>query len=158
MKLSEVKEVLKTVDEVSFGLPDGSQVPPHFHVTEIGTVDKRFIDCGGTVRTENVICFQLWSANDFDHQLIPDKLFDIIAISERELGLKDLEVEVEYQSDTIGKYGLEFEDGRFVLQAKMTNCLAPEKCGVPLAKPKVRLSTLTTSDESGYCKPGSGCC
>ena len=27
-------------------LPDGSFVPAHFHVTEVGRVQKDFIDCG----------------------------------------------------------------------------------------------------------------
>ncbi|GAB4235630.1 MAG: DUF6428 family protein [Ekhidna sp.] len=158
MKLSEVKEVLDTIDEVKFELPDGTPVPAHFHVTEIGMVDKRFIDCGGTVRNEHVISFQLWSANDFDHRLIPDKLTDIIDLSERVLGLEDHEVEVEYQGDTIGKYGLTFENGRFLLQSKMTNCLAPEKCGIPAEKPKIRISTRAASNGVGSCEPGSGCC
>jgi hypothetical protein len=31
-------------------LPDQSFVPAHFHVTEVGRVQKDFIDCGGTPR------------------------------------------------------------------------------------------------------------
>ena len=56
-------------------------------------------------------------------------------MAEKEIGLENLEIEIEYQSETIGKYGLEFEGGRFLLQATQTDCLAKEKCGVPEAQP-----------------------
>ena len=29
---------------------DGEAIEPHFHVTEVGRVQKDFVDCGGTVR------------------------------------------------------------------------------------------------------------
>jgi hypothetical protein len=59
MKLSEIKAVLAGADNVSFKLEDGTSVPEHFHVTEIGAVSKHFIDCGGTIRkaTTEVILF-----------------------------------------------------------------------------------------------------
>ncbi len=69
MKLSEIKNQLTSLDKVVFNLPDGSQVPQHFHVTEVGIVTKDFIDCGGTVRQEKIANFQLWEADDFDHRL-----------------------------------------------------------------------------------------
>ena len=31
-----------------------------FHITEVGQVNKRFIDCGGTKRDEKLISFQLF--------------------------------------------------------------------------------------------------
>lgn len=159
MKLSEVKSKLAGLSEVNFLLPDGTKVPEHFHVTEVGAISKHFIDCGGTVRQENVVNFQLWEANDFDHRLKPQKLSDIIALSERVLGLEDLEVEVEYQSNTIGKYGLEFRNGNFVLETKTTNCLATDKCGIPPEKLKVSLSSLTPVGQSDQgCGPNSKCC
>jgi len=157
MKLSEVKAALKSTSALHFELPNGSIVPEHFHVTEVGMISKHFIDCGGTVRDEKVANFQLWEANDLDHRLKPQKLMGIISLSENKLGLEDLEVEVEYQSDTIGKYGLEFNGKNFLLTSKHTNCLASDKCGIPKEKLKVSLATLQTSEE-GCCKPGSGCC
>lgn len=157
MKLSEVKKVLENVQDVNFRLANGTKVPEHFHVTEVGEINKHFIDCGGTVRHEKVVSFQLWEANDFDHRLKPQKLSGIIALSEKTLGLGDLEVEVEYQSDTIGKYGLSFDGKYFVLEMKQTNCLASDKCGIPAEKLKVNLSTLTSKAES-CCSPGGGCC
>src|SRR5690606_36284208 len=115
MKLSEVKHHLSALDTIEFKLPTGELVPSHFHVTEIGKVDKHFIDCGGTIRSESVINFQLWNANDYNHRLHPEKLVHIIELSERKLGLHDNEIEVEYQGDTIGKFGLEFDGRSFVL-------------------------------------------
>lgn len=157
MKLSEIKKHLSTVEAVNFELEDGTKVPEHFHVTEVGIVTKAFIDCGGMVRNEKVANFQLWDANDYDHRLKPGKLLDIIALSERVLGMEDLEIEVEYQSQTIGKYDLAFNGKDFVLLAKQTNCLAPDKCGVPAEKPKLNLINLQAENQNS-CTPGGGCC
>lgn len=142
---------------MAFELENGTFVPEHFHVTEVGVVTKHFIDCGGTVRTEKNANFQLWDANDYEHRLKPQKLLNIIALSERILGLEDLEVEVEYQGDTIGKYDLAFNGKNFVLTSKQTACLAQDKCGVPPQKQKVQLSSLAASNANS-CTPGGGCC
>ncbi len=152
MKLSEAKNHLQTIENVNFELPNGSLVPEHFHVTEVGVITKNFIDCGGTVRNEKVINFQLWEANDFEHRLAPQKLLNIIDLSEKVLGIEDLEIEVEYQAETIGKYELGFNGKNFVLQSKQTNCLAQDKCGIPPEKLKVNLSKISC------CPPNSGCC
>ena len=154
MKLSEVKTQLKHLETLAFQLPNGALVPSHFHVTEVGKVSKHFVDCGGTERKEEVINFQLWSANDYNHRLHPEKLLKIITLSEQALDLKDGEIEVEYQGETIGKFGLEFDGTNFLLTTKYTDCLAKEACGIPLVKPKFRLSNLNTSS----CSPNSGCC
>ncbi|MFN8116279.1 MAG: DUF6428 family protein [Bacteroidia bacterium] len=156
MKLSEFKKQLSTVTDLNFVLPNGTKVPQHFHVTEVGQVTKNFIDCGGTVRNEKVVNFQLWEANDFDHRLAPKKLNDIIALSEKVLGLEDAEIEVEYQSDTIGKYGVEFNGKDFTLTSTQTNCLAQDKCGIPPEKLKVNLVDL--SNNQSCCTPGGKCC
>lgn len=156
MKLSEFKKQLSTVTDLNFVLPNGTKVPQHFHVTEVGQVTKNFIDCGGTIRNEKVVNFQLWEANDFDHRLAPKKLNDIIALSEKVLGLEDAEIEVEYQSDTIGKYGIEFNGKDFALTSTQTNCLAQDKCGIPAEKLKVNLVDL--SNNQSCCSPGGKCC
>lgn len=167
MKLSEIKPILNTVESVSFILPNGQFVPNHFHVTEVGMITKNFIDCGGTVREEKVVNFQLWEANDFDHRLAPEKLKNIIELSEKVLHLQDAEIEVEYQQDTIGKYNLEFNGTHFLLVAKQTNCLAQDSCGIPESALRVPQSKLKNSEESklidlskpaGTCSPGGGCC
>lgn len=157
MKLSEVKSLLPQLNDVVFKLENGTFVPEHFHVTEVGMITKHFIDCGGTVRTENVINFQLWSANDIDHRLKPQKLLDIILLSERILHLQDNEIEVEYQNETIGKYALDFDGTHFVLKNKITACLAEDKCGIPQEKQKISLSDLTILN-STCCNPNSDCC
>lgn len=155
MKLSEIKTILTTVDSVNFQLPNGKMVPENFHVTEVGEVTKNFIDCGGTVRKETTANFQLWVANDADHRLRPQKLLKIIELSEKVLGLGDREIEVEYQSETIGKYNLSFDGKNFLLTTQQTDCLAKDNCGVP--KEKVSLSLLGQKQES-CCTPGGGCC
>lgn len=157
MKLSEIKKHLSTAEAVNFVLPTGAFVPEHFHVTEVGLITKHFIDCGGTVRNEKVANFQLWDANDYEHRLKPQKLLNIIALSEKVLGIEDLEIEVEYQSDTIGKYGLHYNGKNFALVPKQTACLAQDQCGVPQTKQKLQLAEVG-ADKQSCCAPGSGCC
>lgn len=155
MKLSEIKSVLNKLDKIQFKLPSGELVPSHFHVTEIGKVTKHFIDCGGTLRMENRVNFQLWNANDYDHRLHPEKLVQIIELSEKLLGVQNEEIEVEYQHETIGKYGIEFDGTQFLLTNMQTDCLAKEQCGIPAEKQKVQLSELNVKQS---CTPGGGCC
>ena len=155
MKLSEVKSALKSLETIGFKLPDGSLVPSHFHVTEVGKVSKHFIDCGGTVRQEDVVNFQLWNADDYDHRLHPEKLISIIELSEKVLQIEDHEVEVEYQGETIGKFGIDFDGTHFLLTTKQTDCLAKDACGIPAEKPKVKLADL---NNASACTPGGGCC
>lgn len=157
MKLSELKEALTQLDLVSFKLPDGNFVPSHFHVTEVGQITRHFIDCGGTVRTDTVVNLQLWQANDFDHRLGAVKLKDIIELSEKTLNIRDAEIEVEYQQETICKYHINFDGEHFQLQNTQTDCLAPDKCGVPVEKKKIKLSELN-KPANNCCTPGSGCC
>lgn len=155
MKLSELKSYLNNLKTIAFQLPNGDLVPSHFHVTEVGKVAKTFIDCGGKLRQEKSINLQLWEADDYNHRLHPEKLLNIISLSEEKLSLQDLEVEVEYQSQTIGKYDLDFVNGNFQLIAKQTNCLALDACGLPPKKAKKNLSELQNINS---CSPDSGCC
>lgn len=152
MKLQEFKNHLNTLDKIFFQLPDGTLVPSHFHVTEVGKVNKHFIDCGGKVRKEEKANLQLWNADDYDHRLHPEKLIHIVNLSQEKLEIGDLEIEVEYQGEnTIGKYGLDYQDGKFLLVGTATDCLAREGCGVPNLK---ELSVVSSSK----CTPNSGCC
>ena len=154
MKLSEVKLALENVETLHFHLEGGVEIPSHFHVTEVGHITKNFIDCGGPIRKEEVVNFQLWDSTDYDHRLEAEKLRKIIALSEKALGLPDAEIEVEYQSDTIGKYGLSFDGRSFVLVTKKTTCLASDNCGTE--KPKVKLSELQT--QNTCCNAETSCC
>lgn len=150
MKISEIKESLAGLQAVNFKLPDGSYLPPHFHVTEVGLVTKHFIDCGGTERKETVANFQLWEAGDYDHRLAPQKFLHILNLCKKVLGDGDLPIEVEYQQSTIGKFGLDFDGKDFILTAKQTACLAQDACGIPDKKP--------TEGTTASCSPAQGCC
>lgn len=157
MKLSQIKNELKKLNTIAFKMPNGDLVPNHFHVTEVGKVTKHFIDCGGTLREEQVANFQLWEANDYDHRLHPEKLLHIIELSEKKLQIPDLEIEVEYQmKETIGKFSLDFDGENFLLVSKLTDCLAKDKCGIPAEKPKVKIGKWKAKENA--CTPGSGCC
>lgn len=153
MKLNEFKTQLTRLDQVQFELPDKTKVPPHFHITEIGLIHKTYIDCGGQVRNEKKISMQLWEAEDFDHRLSPEKLLSIIGVSEKHLDLEDCEIEVEYQTTTINKFHLNYQNGIFLLENTYTDCLAKDKCGIPPEKIKKPLSSLSKT-----CTPGGGCC
>ena len=157
MKLSDIKKILPTLENVEFQLENGTFIPEHFHVTEVGMITKNCIDCGGVIRNEKVVNFQLWNADDLEHRLKPGKLLNIIQLSEEKLNIQDYEIEVEYQSGTIGKYDLEFNGKTFILKNKTTACLAQDACGIPSEKKKKNLSDLTPNP-SNTCTPGSGCC
>jgi Family of unknown function (DUF6428) len=157
MNLHDIKKHLETAEAVNFKLPSGAYVPENFHVTEVGLVTRHFIDCGGVERLEKVVNFQLWDANDFDHRLKPKKLLNIITLSETKLGIANLEIEVEYQTETIGKYGLHFSGKDFVLVPKQTACLAMDACGVLPTKPKIEISVLQSASPNS-CTPSGGCC
>lgn len=157
MKISQLKQYLNTVSELNIIQPNGQFIPKHFHITEAGLTTKNFIDCGGTLRTEKTISFQVWVANDTDHRLEPQKLNKIIGLSENLFNNEDLEIEVEYQTETISRYGLEFVGNNFVLTNKFTDCLAKDNCGVPQEKQKISLSELQNKPATS-CTPGGGCC
>lgn len=148
MKILEMKNHLADLKVVNFKLPDGSYLPSHFHVTEVGLVTKHFIDCGGVERKETVANFQLWEAGDYDHRLAPQKFLHILNLSKKVLGNDDLSIEVEYQQNTIGKFGLDFDGKDFILTPKQTACLAQDACGIP-NKEQVQASC---------CSPAKGCC
>ncbi len=157
MKINDFKKLLAESKQISFKLPNGDLVPSHFHVTEVGRVQKDFIDCGGVVRNEVVANLQLWNADDYDHRLHPEKLLSIVEMSQDKLGIGNFEIEVEYQGETISKYGLDHDGEQFLLSTKMTDCLAKDNCGIPQEqeKMKVNLGDLVNGNS---CTPGGGCC
>jgi hypothetical protein len=116
-------------------LPNKSFVPAHYHITEVGKVQKDFIDCGGTVRSSTACVLQVWVANDEDHRLETTKLAGIMRVAGPLLQTDDLPMEVEYEQGVISQYpigGMEVTPSGllFYLGTKHTACLAPEKCGV----------------------------
>lgn len=137
MKAKElVSELSQEDNDLHIMLPNGDFVPAHFHITEVGRVDKNFVDCGGTKRTVSSCVLQVWVANDLDHRLKSSKLAKIIGICGDRVGdIEDLPVEIEFQNDSISVYpleGIELTPKGFLLHTnrKYTTCLAPDKCGV----------------------------
>lgn len=138
MNVSELKAVLQAHEQAALRLvlPSGQQIPAHFHVTEVGRVEKNFIDCGGTRRQAVACQLQTWVSHDVDHRLAAGKLAKIFQLAESVLGSKDLPVEIEYGVDVAAQYQLsEVQVGLdgllyFVLVGKQTDCLAKDKCGV----------------------------
>jgi hypothetical protein len=131
MTLKQVKNHLTKVKALEFQFPEGSIVPAHFDVIEVGQVTKDFVNCRGTLRHEKAINFQLWNTEDIDHRLQPKKLKNSIQLSENKLFLGDkLDAEVEYQDDTVGKYHLGFTDVKFQLMSMLMDCSAKDKCGI----------------------------
>jgi hypothetical protein len=128
-----------------FSLPTGSLSPVHAHLTEVARIEKRFIDCGGTIRTQASARLQVWAADDTDHRVDCAKALQVLGRGEHLLESDDLPLEVEHDFPLLTVFpvlGSTVEEGQlvFLLGSTRADCLAPEFC-VPSA-----------------CKPGSGCC
>ena len=141
MKLHELKKLLapQPAANIRFQLPDGTFAPAHSHVTEVARIDKRFIDCGGTLRTDSLCHLQTWSADDVDHRLTAGKLLKIFSLAENVLLTDDLDVDIEHEVGFITQFPLgsvEAANGEviFHLTERHTACLAMDKC-LPPAKP-----------------------
>lgn len=155
MNFREFREQLQQAGQVNLAveLPTGYLLPAHFHVTEVGNVQKHFIDCGGTRRQDSSCVLQTLVANDVNHRLTTDKLAGILAAT-GSLGISDdAPVELEIQGKTIETYSvgecrLEEAGLSIKLQNKSTACLAEDQCGIGTALPQVGDS----------CCGNSGCC
>jgi Family of unknown function (DUF6428) len=135
MLVSELNQLLRSAPKarMQFLLPSGVPVPPHFHVTEVGRVEKSFIDCGGTIRSSLACVLQLWTADDVEHRLQCDKLSKIMSLAEPILRSSDLPVEIEYGTDVVSTYSVShcvsaFGTLQLHLVGKQTQCLAQDKC------------------------------
>lgn len=139
MNLNELKAALATAQpdaEVRIALPDGGHVPAHFHVTEVGHIEKNFIDCGGQRRASRTCSLQTWMGSESDdgHRLTVERFTKILALTSPLFIDEELPVEVEYEDGLLSQFpldGVTEEAGRVVLQLgrKHTNCLAREMCG-----------------------------
>ena len=136
MKTNQLKKILPTLDQLRFKLENGESIPDHFHITEFGLITKHFVDCGSTIREESKVTFQIWVAEDYQHRIHPNMLLKIMEKYEKKLNLNDLDIEIEYQDSTIGKYMLDFDGSHFILKNTSTGCLALEACGFPDATVK----------------------
>jgi hypothetical protein len=140
-----------------FVLPSGHVVPKHFHITEVGTTVRNYIDCGGKIRTEKNINFQLWVANDLHHSLSSNKIKQILDLSQSIIDSNYLEVEVEWQQESIARYGLKPHQNGFELIALHTQCKAEDHCGIP-EEQMVYQSESNVNFRVKECKPNTGCC
>lgn len=157
MLLSELIYQLQNLNKLEFELANKAKVPPHFHITEMGFINKKYTDCGNTFREENYFTFQLWYSTDVEHRLSTNKFLFIINSIINTSIFEDLEVLVEYQMEqTIGKFNLEIENDIFVLQPTFTMCLAREQCRIQPTKKKLVLSEL--QNQKNECNPNLGCC
>ena len=157
MTIQELKNTLTQVEQLVFRMEDGNKIPSHFHITEVGQIEKRFIDCGGTVRHEKKASLQLWESIDVWHRLEPAKLLKIIELSEQKIALENVEIEVEYQGQSISKFALQFDGKEFVLKNISTACLATDACGIGVDQLKQKFVDLKEQIVS-CCSPNSGCC
>jgi hypothetical protein len=139
-------------------LPNGEFAPVHLHVTEVARLDKRFIDCGGTLRTETLCRLQTWHSDDVDHRLTAGKLLKIFAKAESVLLTDDLDVDVEHEVGFISQFPLESVEvgsGEITLRlgVRHTACLAEDKC-----KPKPALSEFNPMKFNFSETPAAKCC
>lgn len=152
MTICELKKTLEQHAEkkIRFVLPDQSVIPAHFHITEVGHVQKNFIDCGGTQRATSCCLLQAWvAANDTRHALAAGRLVRILGLAAAILPNEDLPVEVEFEAPFISQFPIRSTEMIgdavvFHLAAKHTDCLAKEQCGV--------------EEDSSCCSAESGCC
>jgi Family of unknown function (DUF6428) len=158
MTLSELKSQLAAHPDLVFRLqlPDGDAVPVSFHVTEIGRVNKTFLDCGGTLRELTTCQLQIWVGEDYDHRIETRKLAGILEKGASLLPDESVSVEIEYEDEVISQYTIESHEVTadavvLHLAHKHTECLAPELCGLP----DLRLPAV--GGKSNCCGP-SGCC
>lgn len=132
-------------------LPDGNNVPAHFHITEVGRTEKNFVDCGGKGRHVALASLQVWVADDVDHRLPAGKLAAIMEKASSFLGEDNPDMQFECQQETIGLFSVESVEVRedslvFALANKQTACLALEVC-LPESK----------EEEEDCCGSGSSC-
>lgn len=138
MKLDELKSILGRNPDLNlrFVLPDGARVPAHAHVTEVARIDKRFVDCGGTLRNDALCRLQVWVADDFHHRLNAGKLLGILAKAAALLQSETLEVDVEYEAGWISQFPVNTVEATptelvFTLGTRHTACLAEDQCKRP---------------------------
>lgn len=138
MKLKDLKATLALHPDSlpRFILPDGDQIAAHFHITEVGHVAKKFIDCGGTLHDTSDTCLlQTYVADDVDHRLQAGTFAKILQLGDQVLPHDDLDVEVEYDCCVVAQYPIASTNfvGEHIdiqLGEKHTDCLAKARCGI----------------------------
>lgn len=152
MKLSEFTTLLRDHSDAGLlFLVNGGHFAAHAHVTEVGRVEKLFLDCGGKPRRHAVCQLQLWEYTDTDHRLSPSKLLGILDKAAPLFGGEDLAVEVELEDGLLSQFPVTeggLSDGRLVfqLEQKHVACLAMDIC-VP-----------QEAGKESCCGGSTGCC
>ena len=148
-------------------LPNGNAVAPHFHITEVGHMAKRFMDCGGTLRSTESCLLQTWVHSDVDHRLETTKLARILRMAGDVLPSLDVPVEIEHEAGVVSQYPVTAgsSDGHTLTLTtglKHTACLAMDVCCAP-ASTATTTAPRTAADKprikaGSCCTPGGGCC
>jgi len=168
MNLNDIKTQLGAhpAANVVLALPGGVIVPRHFHVTEVGHVAKKFVDCGGKFRTAESCVLQTWTSSEHDdgHPLTAGKLQFIVGLADSILPSGDLPVEVEYEEGVISQFPVEAitlvgSELTIQLGSKHSDCLARELCGVSAGE----AGETEADSKAGCCagaagSAGKGCC
>ena len=115
-----------------FVLPDGNYVPAHAHITEVGHLVRKFIDCGGETGEEEKVLLQTHVGCDTEHRLRSDRFAMILELGARVLPNDRLDVEVEYDCCVVAQYPisegrLEGEHLDLLLSRGRTQCRARER-------------------------------
>ena len=156
MNLTELKSLLRAHPELTLDLvlPDGRRIPAHFHVTEVGHIAKKFVDCGGTFRSDETCVLQTYfgSPQDDGHRLTAGKLAHILDLARPILPGGELPVEIEYEDGMVSQFPVVSSAPagpalRLQLGLKHTDCLAKDRCGI--AEPETA---------AAGCGCGPGCC
>ncbi len=157
MNVTDFRETIAANPDCSLrvAFANGPTLPEHFHITEVGRVEKDFVDCGGVRRTEVRCVLQTLVAGDFDHRLSSTRLAGILALIDKLNMPPESSVEVEHQErsvsiDEVDRIEREGETLTIYLSPKQTTCLAEDACGIQPGLPQ--LETL-----DGCCD-GPGCC
>ena len=151
MNLKEFKAHLKQLDRVAFVLPDQTQVPAHYHLTEVTLVNKKGLDCGNQKIDEEYVSLQLWVSIDRAHRLSTKKFEKILDEFTLAYDVEALETFVEYQGESKVVYALETNPSGFLLKPTYTDCRASTIC-LPSIKKKLSLASLSrTSDKTTCC-------
>lgn len=158
MKTSEFRHLLEQNPEaeLAFILPGGTRIPVHAHITEVGRVEKTFVDCGGKFRRIAACNLQAWVAEDIDHRLPAGKLAEILDDASAIIGHDDPPVEIEFEDGWVSQFPIANAVAAatnekvltFQLESKRTACLAMETC----------MKEPAEGEAESACCGATGCC
>ena len=135
LNVSSLRRALASASDLPITViwPDGEPIESHFHVTEVGRVQRDFVDCGGTVRQVVTCLLQTWVGDDLDHRITGGNLLKAFLHADPILRGEDLPVELEYEARNVVQLKVlsaDVEGKQLVIRLgkKHTDCLARELC------------------------------